>query len=478
MIIRTITIIGWFLICFFSVSAYALTEQDAIYQALKNNVDITVAKLQLESDSLGLEQAKAGRLPVLDLTASTKYAPLSKTTTYGVSTDDSKDLSSSVGANLTQALPGGATIAANVGQDALLRKLNADSANHNTSFGVTVTQPLLKGAWDAAPLDYALAVARLNHDQFTLSQKKQILSTLSGIRTFYWSYYEKKELLKIAANAMDYSQKQLIFAKARFQVGQATELDTLSAALELSKAQQNQLSAATAEHLARLNLATALKTDTNAIALPDTINLSVADFPAPENFIAMVREYDPSLKIFAVAGDKLKQDERKKKTELWPALSVSAGYTYSMNGDTLFSDNTASSKSAVVSLVMNYSLPTTQNRLDLQKNRLDQEQNQLSREKYQRDLEQRVAELSLNWQQDKMQLDIMARSRDIAQRQLMAAQKGYQIGTVGRLELLKAENDYTQIALSYVQAQVALKKLEIIFDEMNGQILKKFGVNL
>jgi hypothetical protein len=28
----------------------------------------------------------------------------------------------------------------------------------------------------------------------------------------------------------------------------------------------------------------------------------------------------------------------------------------------------------------------------------------------------------------------------------------------------------------YVQAQVGLKKLEILFDEMSGQILTKFGV--
>jgi outer membrane protein TolC len=459
-------------------TSQALTEQDALYRALKNNIDISVTRLQLAADSLSWLATRAGRLPTLDLEGSADYAPLDKSTYGGVTTDNSKDLSAGAAATATQVLPGGATISAGADQNASWQKMDFDSAGYTTKLSVSITQPLLKNAWSNAPFDYTLQVEKLNHEQFSLSQKKQLLSTLSTVRSRYWSWYEKKQLLNIAGQNLEYSRKQMAVARQKFRVGQATELDTLSAALDALQSQQSQMNATADEASARRDLAVVLSTTPDSLELANDLTVTVADLPPAETFLSLVEAYDPQLRIFAVAREKLKLEEKKRRADFWPSLSASGSYSHSLAGDTLFSDNTSSSQNALVSLILSYSLPTTQARVNAAQNRLSQEENDLEREKYRRDLVNKVTELVDSWQLEKARLEIMAISRTVAQKQLDAAQKGYQLGTVDRLALEKAQNDFTQVAVLYFQALVSLKRLEITFDEMSGQILKKFGVNL
>jgi outer membrane protein TolC len=459
-----------------AAAAHALTEQEALYQALKSNPDIAVTRSRLVADSLSWVLTRAGRLPTLALDASAKYAPVSKSTGGSFSTDNSNTLTNAAAAEATQVLPGGATLTAGVGQSMALDDLNPDSASHTTSLSVGITQPLLKNAWSNATLDYTLKVERLNHDQFSLSQKKQLLSTLSDVRSSYWSWYEKTQLLAIAGKNSEYSRKQLEVARERLRVGQNTELDTLSAALDALRSQQNVMSAAGAEQSARRGLALALGLAPATLEMAGDLTVIVADLPGPEEFLRQAEAYDPQLKVFTIATAKLKLEEKKRRADFWPTLSLSGSYTYSLTGDTLFGDNTASSRNALIALIASYDLPTTPARIAATQNRLSQEQNNLEREKYRRELANRVAELADSWQQEKTRLEIMAAARVVAQRQLEAAQQGYQLGTVDRLALEKAQNDFAQVAVTHVQAQVGLKKLEIIFDEMSGQILTKFGV--
>jgi outer membrane protein TolC len=349
-----------------------------------------------------------------------------------------------------------------------------DSTSKSTTYALSVNQPLLAGAWGNASLSYATKVARLDHEQFTVQQRKDLASTLSDIRNRYWNYYEKQKLLDISASALAYAQQQADRTRARFRVGEVAALDTLSAVLELLSAKESHLDNQVGVTISRDDLARALAmASADSLVLPDSVALSVPDLPPPEEFLRSVETYDPQLRIFDVMRKKLEIQYGQNRNALLPSLAAQANYSYNTD------DANASIKNnSVMSLIFSYSLPLVDKKITMAQTRLSQKRNSLSEEDYRIQLTNSITEMERKWQQEREKLALSKMAKDVAVQYLAAAGVGYELGTVNRLDVLKAQNDVVTKSVSYLQQQISFKRLEIVFDEITGNVFKRFGVEL
>jgi outer membrane protein TolC len=456
-----------------ALPAQPINEQAAVLRALGSNADIRVYRLAMQSDSLAVESVRSGWLPQADMAAGGYLTPLD---TSSFSRDNVETLASDGRVSVGQALPGGGTVSAAASAGAV-EVLDRDSVAYARTLSVGVTQPLLMDAWQHGSVEYAVRIRGLENREFTLAQQKQILAAVSSVRTLYWDLYEAEALCGVFALQRDYAEQRMRSVRERFRLGTAPMIDTLSALLEYLTASQRFLEATSGRDIARLDLSVALMTAPDSIAVDTSSPPSVSPLPPPERFIEQVRRFDPGLRVFETAARKLELQIEHARNQMLPRLDAGASYRFEAGGDSPLDRSNALLGNAVVSLVMQYSLPSKPRRIARRQAELGLQENEISRELRLRELSRTVYDLTQQWEKEQQVLAIAAASASIAQKQYAAAETGYRLGTIDRLALLEAQNNFIDSSVKLVQKQVAMKKLEIIFDEITGNVLTRFGVS-
>jgi outer membrane protein TolC len=289
----------------------------------------------------------------------------------------------------------------------------------------------------------------------------------------YWSYYERLRLLSISTNALSYASEQAERARIRFRIGEAAVLDTLSATLEYLSARESLLNDKMAATRARDEFARALGIAADSITMPDSLTIAIEDLPQPDTFISLVERYDPQLRIFEVMKQRLETEYRHTRNALLPDLTARAEYATSTR-----LDDQSLKGNSVVSLVFAYVIPQTQKKVAVARKALEIKSQSLDVEDYRVQLRASLTEMVDNWRLEKEKSAISSMSRDIALQSFNASSRGYELGTVDRLNMLKAQNDFVDKSIRALQQQITLKKLEITVDELTGNVFTKFGVTL
>jgi outer membrane protein TolC len=295
----------------------------------------------------------------------------------------------------------------------------------------------------------------------------KLASTLSEIRRRYWTFYESRQKLAISEEAMGHAQTVLLRERTRFSLGDAAVIDTLEASLELLKVQRIHIDNVSAAARARNDLATALMLAPDAVVCPESLDVEVGELPDPQSLIRQVRAYDPQRNIFELMQRKLGMAVERDKGELLPQIDLSASYRYDDQHD-----------NSVVSLILSYSLPTKARQITKARTALEFRQVCLEREEYELELENKIGELIDNWNLERQKLSVAKTSSVIARLKLDAATEGNRLGTVDRLSYIKAQNDFLTEASAYLQQQIGLKRLEIMLDEITGNLFSRFAVEL
>ncbi|MFP4163888.1 MAG: TolC family protein [Chitinispirillaceae bacterium] len=438
-----------------------LSEEDIVFRTLSQNTDLVVERLQIEKSALDLKDAHSPKYPTLNFSLS------------GNRTDSATLTSGS--ATVKQHIPGGGQITGST-QQGHSKPLNASSL-YNRSFTASIEQPLLKGAWGADPVQYSIRVSSINENLLSLQNKQTILSQLSLARRHYWDLYEKKALLDISKKRTGQAKKILEAQKARYRIGEATVLDTLSAALEWSSAEQQLLGAQFQYESARSTLAAFLREDADSITITDSMNMEIPDLPQPQEFTKLAREYDPQMEIFNRMRELLSLHLKQEKNDLLPSLDVQASYSRSALDPKFFS-SIAPHANKSIGLILSYDFPQTSTRSNIKRRELDLQIQKENEKQHKIDLETRLNELKRRWKLDKLQVEYARASSQLAQKQYEATMKGYELGTESRLSLIKAQNDLASAKSSYAQSLVQMKKLQIILEEITGTTFNRFGVQL
>jgi outer membrane protein TolC len=458
-------------------SVSAISERDAVIRALEENSGIKIQKIRLEYDSLALESAKSAWLPAVNLSARGDLTPVDTAFSKLSGGVNERSSALSAEAGVVQTIPGGGVVAANAGAG-ITSLTDSDTAVYGHSMGISLVQPLLKGAWKNGDVCYSVKLSGINHETMSLSRKKAVLASISAIRNLYWDSYERQSLCGVYAAMEDYAARRMESARVRFRIGTVTGLDTLSALLSHITASRQLLEATSASDIAKQNLAVELATSADA-AIPDTaLPVIIESLPSPETFLENARRFDPSLSVFETAARKIEIEMARAKNQMLPSLNLEAGYSLAGSGDRFGSGKYSYSGNAVVSLVAGYSIPAKSRRMTIKQEALSARENEILKEQYERELSAEIYELARKWKLETKTLEMAAAAADVARRQYSAAEAGYNLGTVDRLAVLEAENQYLDASVQLIRRRVAMKRLEIIFDEITGEVLNRFGVKI
>lgn len=482
---------------FFCIADYCrgdtvvLTEKDVLVNALKSNYDILVIGIEKQSDSIDVVAAESSTLPEIALHLGSKVYPLDSTerTIHVDTTIQTQNIDSSftIGSNnqylvndfevtASQSFPGGGVLSGSL-KESHNKNFSTDSSNYTTDIELLFTQPLLKNGLKFANPAYAIKIRHLDNSQFSLEQKKRILSSLTSVRLLYWELFEKQMLRTIFLDQMIFARKHLETERIKHKIGNTTVIDTLSAHLDYLQAKGSYLGAQTEVALAQKELIVALALDVDSLSVDTADLIQITQLPPPDTFLTMVESFDPQCAVFSVVSEKLALQELYQKNQLLPSLGVQAGVNYSASGDAPFSKS-YSAINGVVGVVLSYSFPVRNKLLDIQQTQLAKKKNTLSQEHYKRKLKKQIQDLYLSWRQELQSLQIAQASKEIALQKFHASKAGYEIGTVDQLTLDKAEDDYVETSIRLLQKQILMKRLEIVFDEITGVVLSKFGVTI
>jgi outer membrane protein TolC len=463
-----------------------LSERAAVVRALESNGDIRLSRLELRRDSLSLAATLAHRLPEVTVEGENSLRFGQETREERLSgplpgaaleagTQQKQLNSLSLGLEATQPLPGGASIGAGIdaGYD---RNLQADSSVHTRNATVEIRQQLARGAWGHDPVWYPIRIRRLEHERFTLEQEKSLLKDVSAIRRDYWALYTTRKLRGLYTALRDYARSRLETDRRRFQIGTAAPIDTLASALELLKAEERLLGIEVKDSLAQRALARDLDLPVDAV-VPDTAAaVSIQPLPPAGDFIRMVERFDPQLRIFATLHHKAQLQLGHARNALLPELSIGVGYARNSARPGITARLAEERDNAFLSLLLRYSLPTHRARIARQQAMVDVQRNAIQRDRYRRELVDGVEELGFTWERERRSLVVAQTAMSLSRRRWQAAQAGFDAGTVDRLTLEKAYNDYLDAATGLLEKQVELKILEISFDEMTGRVFERFAI--
>jgi outer membrane protein len=223
-----------YLVIAFGANAQSLQLQDAVNIALKNSLDIQLAKNRIEADSILNHIGVAGGLPLVTGTLS-----------------DNESITS-----VNQKLNTGAEI----------RRNNA--ATNNLSAGVTGSILLYNGGRVVA------TKKRLGELQMQSKEllNSQVQNILADVMLGYYDVVRQQNYIKTIDQSIEASNKQLDIVKIRREVGLANNADLFQAQIDLNVLQQSKLAQQLVidQSKAELLRLLTLKAD-SAITINDTI---------------------------------------------------------------------------------------------------------------------------------------------------------------------------------------------------------------
>ncbi len=483
---RTLHSIVWVLLVA-ATTLSALTEKEVIGLALEHSPDIALMHLDLEQDSIALEQVEVQeRLEVSlygeNLVESHPYTA----TTYPDSTHATSDVSMNAGVRATQKIPGGGTVSANLYTQG--NKIEESDPLYGTHFDLHVSQPLLKNGWGESEVAYAIAQKKESIQQSKEQFRSSLVTQLTMVRKAYWDVIEAEQQVIIRSNEKKYLQESLLYERSMFLVGEKSEMDTLSAALEVLRADQNLVSAEYTVKQKRKALSVLLNVSVTAIdtALvfdPEIVLKNVQGLPDKQTLLADAIKNSSSLKIVDLSTQINAREVQHLENQLLPEINLNVGIDNQILGNNpgaFGGDGNLTSRTIDPWIGVSVEYPLFQYQTTLKKKERALEKRRLifTKIKLENELVLAVELLYDTWEKQQIDYTITLSEIAIAQKNIAYAQDRYALGEIDALAKLKAQNDYTEAALKKVAIEIALQKLVVDIDTITAHTLKRFGVSL
>ncbi len=225
-----------------------ITLEQAIELSLKNNKDIEVARIQIESDAAALRQEKAALFPTLGLSTGLDYS------------DDAfldSNIQQSVDGVIESALATGATEEeAQEAAESAFGSIGSDSSTSSFSFngGLTLNYDIFTSGQRGASIRAAEKTLRSTELNLEVIVEEARQETSSN----YYNLQNADAQVEISKAAVEDAAQTLKDAQLLERAGLGTRFDVLRAEVELSQAQQSLSTAKANQNIARRQLAETL----------------------------------------------------------------------------------------------------------------------------------------------------------------------------------------------------------------------------
>lgn len=443
----------------------ALTLDDAIALAVRDNRGIQTAYLQRIAQKFDLYVSEGKFLPKLTLTTGVldnKVNGLSSRT---------KDIASTA----TLGLPTGTKLSLST-----TNGLGSSSSNSSIT-SVTLTQPLLKnGGLDANTA--SVRVARLDEQINRLTLKATLSQTVTQVVSAYRELLRAQEQRTIAEAALQRSKDLYQVNKALISTGRMAEVEIFQTEAEVANREvaleeaENQIDAS---RLALLNLL-ALEPRTPVVAVgAKDIRLLGADL-AQALTTALANQPDYQIAQLQSERAKINLDFAKNQ-QLWD-LSLVAGKTQSRGTSGGFGSvdttQTSTQKNDTSFAGIQLTIPLGDRSIEQATVRasVDLKSQTLKVHETRQVVEQRIRDAVRNVQTRWRQLELSGKARELSLLKLKAEKEKLQVGRSSNFQILSFENDLRNAENARVNAEIAYLNALTDLDERMGKTLEVWNI--
>ncbi|MBV8205323.1 MAG: TolC family protein [Acidobacteria bacterium] len=478
-----------------------LSLNNAIVLTLANNTDLRISGLQVETARFGLLKSEA----VFDPAILTSFTPARNTsptasTLAGASTLST--LNQNYQSQYTQLFGTGTLYSVTMAASKSTTNSSFATLNPSISSGLTVslTQPLLRGrGWflTHAPMIVAQRNVTQSEEAFGASVNDMLLTATND----YWAVVQAQKSLAVLQESLKLAQASYDHDKRSLELGAISQLDIYrsEAQVALVKLQivQAEFQLKQAQTELRRMVGADLKASIAGLELELTEPAEPAgDLEAVDLGPALAKAFQKrsELKSVRIDQENAETNIRVATNGLKPNLSL--GGFYSTNG---IGGNTIDPTTGLVSasgglldsfgelgslnypsygmtLTLQLPLRNRSAEADLGNALVVKKRSLYTERQRQQSIQQELKNAIDNLEQSKLSIAAAKVSRELAQKNLEAEQRKYELGVDTIFFVLDAQNQLSQAEQSLVQAEIGYQRALAGVDHATGELLEKYQV--
>ena len=480
-----------------------LSLEDAIKLTLANNTDLRISSLQVNNAQFSLLKSQSMFDPLI-VTSFNPVRNTSPTTTELAGAQTLTSLNQSYQSQYTQLFGTGTTYQVTMAASKFTTNSTFATLNPSISSGLTVslTQPLLRGrGWflTHAPILVAQRNVKQSRENFGVSVNDTILQAIND----YWNLEQAQKNLAVIQDSLKLAQASYDHDKRALELGAISNLDIYRSEAQVAQVNlqllQAQLQVKTAETELRRMIGADLKA---AIA---ALDLDLTEPAEPTGELASV-DLAPALdKAFQKRPElgSVRIDEENAQTSIKVATNglkpnLSVGGFYTMNGiggnqidsstglvsssggllDSFGQLGSLNYPSYGMSLTLSLPLRNRSAEADLGNAMLQQKRALYTERQREQAIQQELKNAIDNLEQAKLSIAAAKVNRELAQKNLEAEQRKYELGVDTIFFVLDAQNQRSQAEQSLVSAEIGYQRALANVDHATGELLDKHRVML
>lgn len=483
-----------------------LSLADAIQLTLENNTDIKLNQLQLDAARWNLRKTYAPFDPVL-LSSFAPQRSTSPSITQLAGASTLSSLSQNFSSQYSQLFQSGTQY--NVSWNAYRSATNSSFATLNPSISsaltVSLTQNLLRnrGFFAArAPL----VIAQRNLKQTRASFEASVMDSVLRAINQYWDVVQARESLKVTQSALDMAEATYKQNKRMLELGALPPLDIYRSETQVAQQKlqliRSQYTLRQVEDELRRTIGADLDPSTAVLDLDLTEPAENAADMAPVDLVAALQQAlqsRPELEALHLQSANDDTNLKLAHNNLQPDLSISSFYSMNgvggnqlgtdVNGNPIVVSNGGLSDALDqlgsrnfpgygMTLTLRLPLRNRGAEADLGNALVSKRRDLYSLRREEQQVTIDVKHAADQLEQAKLSVTAAKTARDLAQKNLEAEQRKYELGAETIFFVLDAQTQLSQAEQNVVQAQIDLHRAVAQMDRATGALLGRYKIDV
>jgi|GEM_PF-6323538 len=480
----------------------SLTLEEAIDEALKNNLDLRIEITNPDYYLANIQKNTSIFSPTFGVNVSTNSQKNPSASLFEGGTI-ATNMSDSFNSYLSQRLPIGGTLQVSfyTNKSESTSKLSTFNPQFNSRLTFNLTQPILKNFGTLAT-KRAIYSARNSYQKSLLTLKQKVIDLIYQVEDSYWKLVQAYESYEVQKKSLQLAKDQLSQREMEVKIGVSAQMDVLAAQAEAASRESSLLQAwkniqTTEENLKRiLNISRTLDT----VQPTDKPTFEAKNYQF-EELLAKARANRPDIQQVHFDLKDLNLTVKYTRSQLLPELNLIANY-YSPGlsgtqldpdifggGDPVIVNKTNWSKSindSLKNLYQNYTIqlqflyPITNAsaRSDYKQSKIQLQQGLLRLENTENTVYSEVKQLLLNLETQIKIVEASRIARELAEQKLLAEQKKLSVGLSTDFNVIQSQRDLATNQSLELEAIINYNLLIANMSKVLGTTLDKHNFSI
>jgi len=488
-----------------------VSVSDVIRLMLQSNLDVTVNRFSPLSSGYLIDTFFRPFEPTLEVSATIgrNTQPVASQLTAGAGVTALQQLYHRYSIGYGQTLHTGTRVDVDffVNRRSDNNQFNTFNPAYSGTLTYQITQPLLRN-YGRNINDTAIRIARNNRNVSAIDFETQMIDLVTSAQDLYWDLVYQREDIKVRKQSLDLAEKTLSDNKRQVQIGTMAPIDVVQAEAAVAQREEQMV---TTSYIADQTQDRVKRLMTNlpdpALVLAQLSPIDGAPRPRAEDVMSLEEaikyalESRPEIRAIDMQLQNSDLELKYNKNQLLPSLNVSAGYVQNGIGgvQTVRSELGGEQVVSVIhggladafgqlfgynytgySVGFNLSIPLSNKsvKADYSKVLTDKQTLLAKRNRLIQQIALEVRNANSQVEMNRARIKAAARALELANMQLEAEQKKFQLGTSQLRFVLQEQQNVTAAQTSQVQSLINYAKALVDYDRAVGRTLRKNNVEI